>query len=329
MRIVEVDESTDAMINEVARRMGKTKNEVVKMMMKGQLTKEGDDGMKEEYAKLLAKKGDVFGGGDPIEKLINYKMMTQLTKDEPRADTEDIGMAKLMNMMIISKMFPQDKQGMDPMMMMILMDKMGGDKGKGGSDIMAQMIQMQEASAQRQQAFMQTLMQQMFGDQESKELMGKMNQLQEEVAYNRQLVLEGGQRRGGNDRDRDDHMDLDKAVEMKKKMEEVGMIKPGSDDERVHQRVLAHQEGNTKKEMKELDIVDHRLNNFEVSIDKKMDMFLNLLLEEQRVRMRQQGIEPTVQSQPRTPEEKMATYQEIKKKLDEAEARETQGDPGN
>jgi hypothetical protein len=104
-------------------------------------------------------------------------------------------------------------------------------------------------------------------------------------------------------------------VDAKQKLEAAGMIRSETEEERKHARDIQALGAQTGKEIRQMDIVDRKGTEIGQSLDNKLDKLITLMMDEQRMRLQQQGLQPTYQ--PMSEEEKRKAWTEMEQKLKE------------
>lgn len=224
------------------------------------------------------------------------------------------------------------REMMDMMMMQTFMERMGGSGG--GSDLaeimkwkaiagngmdgdLDKVIQVLREEANTQRERQDQMMAQMYGEKkaaEFRDLQGQVKaerekekaewmvmfqKMQEENTELRQMLANQGKREGGRIVD---GVSLADGPRLKKELEEVGVLKPASAEEREQRKLeldragaeaAAQRSAETNKEI--LKVVNERVGALESTFDRKLDKILGIFLNEQAARMQAAGVKVPVQ----------------------------------
>ena len=118
---------------------------------------------------------------------------------------------------------------------------------------------------------------------------------------------------------------LERATAYKQSLEQAGLIRSQTEDERQHDRNIHVIAAQHEKEMKQMDMVDGKFGEALRSLDGKLDKLIEIMLEEQRIRFKQSGVEPTYR--PLSPEERKKAEDEMTRLLERRQAQAHSDEP--
>ncbi len=245
MGVVPVDEETNEVISTIARKLRVSREEVIRMLVNGEVGEIIGDEMNPEMEKKMA---ELMAKGDSksvIDKMMELKMMERL--ESGGAEKKGTDMSELMEIMKVKMMMEamqtKNNQSIDPNMLMMMMLMKNNDGSKTDMtkiiEAMTQSINTKDSSTAE---LLKELLNEKKEDEREQELMAvieQQNRMIEELKRQQediQRAMMYKQRNEGDRRKKDPEDEIISSVQkiekMKDTFERVGIIKPPSAEDR-------------------------------------------------------------------------------------------------
>ena len=314
MSVISVDDETNAVIAELARRLHTTKQAVLDMLIDGEIKVGGnkmDMDTEEKIRQMLGKKEN----GSMIDKMMEMKMLEKL--DNP-GDKQGGGMGDLMEILKVKMMMEamQDKknESIDPNMILMLY-LMKSDSGKTD---MTKIVEAITNSTKVKDTSMTDVLKQLLEEkketEKEKELMEVIDRQNEAIERLKEELTEM-RRYVQRPEPRDSHrIDPVKEIEsMKDNLERLGLTKPLSSEDRemsIKEDVVKEK---ARLERETLDKTHQVVDKVLDGIDRKADKLLAIvqMMMRQPPQQREQTLEEFEARGQITPEEKRQIYQKM------------------
>lgn len=319
MTVISVDEDTDMIISEIARKLHVSKDEVIKMLIDGEIKIGGekmDRELEEKLKRLMqGEKGSI------IDKMIEMKMIERLDSNKKSGSMDDL--LEIMKVkMMMEAMQSKKQESIDPNTI-LLMYLMKGDSTKAD---MTKIIEAVTNSTQTKDSTLTEVLKQLLEEKKrterEEELMGIIEQqnrmiedLKNQIDEMRRAVLYQRRETRRNRREEDDIIDaVDRIERVKDTFERLGLTKPQSSEDRemaIKQDVVKAKAQLEQKTLeKTSEIVDKVLDG----VDRKMDKILAIVeaLMKQPVPQREETLREFERRGTITQEEKEEIYKRMR-----------------
>ena len=289
MAYMQVSDSSNDMLQSIAQKTGKNKQDILDQMMRVGMRIREDDEMTDKDARAMA----MGSGGDSVmDKLLMMKMLG--AEGKGGGDMKEM----MMMLMMVKAMNapPQSSGGMDPLLMVMMMGMGGKDKGGMGVREMKELMEIVAPKKGDNEDATLTMMSQFIENQNKGRERDRESKLEDEISELKNLVyasLQGGGQLSQNPVETME-TSLDMVEKVKSTMQERGLLPPRSSEEldreqRLNERQLTKEltlseitdRKEERKDLKEVakDIAD--------KFDKKMDILLSYMTKQQRDQLAQ------------------------------------------
>ena len=311
MSVLSVNEETNEVISELARKLHTTKQAVIDMLIDGELKVGGnkmDADMEEKLKQMLGQKE----GGSMIDKMMEMKMLEKLDNTEKKGGGMDELMEIMKVKMMMEAMHDKKNESIDPNMILMLY-LMKGDSGKTD---MTKIVEAITNSTKLKDSSMTDVLKQLLEEkketEKEKELMGIIEQQNEAIEELKREIME--MRRYSRQPVQEKREDpVEKVENMKNSLDRLGLTHPPSKDNKEMEIKQDVVKAKANLERETLDKAHEIASKVLDGIDKKSDKLLTIwqTMMQQPPQQREQTLEDFERRGQITPEEKNEIYQKM------------------
>jgi len=307
----------NSIIGEICKKTGKSRSDVLKEILKAnekelkemlkiinekeKERKRGVESMEEELLKLLlGNMGKKSGTSidSILDAVIKQSLVEKLLNATSGGKQDDINMKDLLMFTLAMQMMKQPQQQaqtqQDNALQLLMLMMLGSGKGKSeDNEFLTKVLEiMQKSKTEEKEALTKELIDMLKEQQKKNELEKKIEDLKKQIEYQQQLIttLRHSDRDTRLPIELEDTKDLPirKIKDIKADLEELGIIKPKSEEERKHEKEMTELKNLADLKKTELTTTKEILQESIDKVDKKVDALLNtalnILKEEQKFR---------------------------------------------